>query len=591
MFASLKRIKKLVSILLLVIPLMGLVPLKITQKNKMKIWRDATFGMFIHWGVYSYLGGVWHGEPVKGYAEHIFRSKRIPLRAYKEEVIKKFNPVYFDANEWVRVLKQAGMRYMVITAKHHDGFAMWPSKVNDYNITMTPFKRDPMRELRDACKRNGILFGFYYSHAQDWSHPWGQRNEWDFDHPQPNKRRWWEDKKWADYVKKSWIYVRQKSIPQLRELILNYDPDILWFDTHQWLPPEMTREIVLTARKLKPTLIINSRGTPGIYDYKSTNDRPIDFPPTKEKYWEAIPTTNESYGYHSCDNAYKPPSFFIRLLAKAAARGGNLLMNIGPMGNGKINPKDLAILKGIGAWLRVNGASIYGAQRTPLPVQAWGQSSVKGKTLYLHVFSWPTDGRLIVGGLKSKVQKAWFLADAQKKGLEFERINKLDLLIHVPASAPDTINTVIALQCQDSIRADKRRLLCANVKANKLHVFDGELHGKGIKYGSGNKKSNFILKWSDPHSYVSWPVRLNEAARFRVKIINTADASSVGNTFEVRIGKQVLQGTVQKGRYRTFDLGTVSLQPGTFEISVVPKKMGRGDLMHLTKVILEPVQK
>ena len=564
---------------------------KITVRNKMRVWREATFGMFIHWGVYSYLGGIWHGEPVKGYAEHIFRIKRIPLEVYKEEVVKKFNPVDFDAEEWVRLAEEAGMRYMVITAKHHDGFAMWDSKVTDYDIVdMTPFGRDPMRELRDACRRHGLLFGFYYSHAQDWSHPWGQRNEWDFGHPQPNKRRWWEDPEWKWYVEKSWIYVREKSIPQLRELILNYDPDILWFDTHNWLPPEMTREIVMTARRLKPELIINSRGTPGIYDYKCTNDRPLDFPPTDEPYWEAIPTTNESYGYHAMDRSHKPPSFFIRLLAKAAARGGNLLMNVGPMGNGKIDPKDVAILKAIGAWLRVNGESIYGVERTPLPVQAWGQSSVKGNRLYLHVFTWPTDGRLVVGGLKSRVEKTWLLADPSRKQLPFRRLNDLDVLIRVPNSAPDTVNTVVVLKCETPIRADSVRLLQTNVPCNDLHVFDGRLHGPGIKYGSGNPKSNFILRWKDPEAYVSWPVRLNAPARFRVKIVYTAGPESVGNVYRVQIGKYVLEEEVQRGRYREFDLGEVALSPGVFEIEVSPVELKHGDLMHLTRLKLVPIR-
>ena len=563
---------------------------KITNANKMEIWRQATFGMFIHWGVYSYLGGIWHGQAVKGYSEHIFRSMKIPLKVYREEVIKKFNPVDFNAEEWLDILQQAGMRYMVITAKHHDGFAMWDSKVTDYDIVdMTPFKRDPMRELRDACKKRGILFGFYYSHAQDWSHPWGQRNQWDFGHPQPNKRRWWEDKKWAAYLDKAWIYVRQKSIPQLRELILNYDPDILWFDTQAWLPPQMTREIVLEARRLKPELIINSRGTPGIYDYKSTNDRPIDFPPTDEKYWEAIPTTNESYGYHAMDHSHKPPSFFIRLLAKAAARGGNLLMNVGPMGNGKIDPRDVAILKGIGDWLKVNGQAIYGVQRTPLPVQAWGQTTVRGNILYLHIFQWPKDGQLVLGGLKSKVQKVWLLADARQNGLPFVRINELDWRISLPPSAPDTVNTVVAVQCSDAVRADSVRLLATNVAVNELHVFDGKLHGKGIKYGSGNHKSNFILHWSNPQSYVSWSVRLNEAARFRVEMINSADERSAGNKFLLQIADHEIEGVVQKGKYRRFYLGEVALKAGRFTIAVRPLFIRQGNLMHLTKLRLIPL--
>ncbi|UCE05431.1 MAG: alpha-L-fucosidase [bacterium] len=563
----------------------------ITNENKMKLWRNATFGMFVHWGAYSYLGGIWDGEAVAGYAEHIFRVKKIPLEIYKERVVKKFNPTEFDAEEWIRILKDAGMRYLVITAKHHDGFAMWDSKVADYDIIdMTPFKRDPMRELRDACKRNGVLFGFYYSHAQDWSHPYGQRNQWDFGYPQPDIRRWWEQEKWGYYIDKSWIYVREKSIPQLRELILNYDPDIIWFDTHAWLPRELTKEIVMTARELKLELIINSRGTSGIKDYQCTNDKSIDFPPRDEDYWEAIPTTNESYGYHSKDLSHKPASYFIQLIAKAAARGGNLLMNVGPMGNGKIDPIDVKILEGIGKWLKVNGDAIYGVERTTLPINAWGESTIKGNILYLHVFNWPNDNKLILGGLKSEVKTAYFLADPDKKKLEIQHLNDLDLVIHVPETAPDTVNTVIVLECKGVIEADPVRLIATNIANNRFHVFDGQLKGTDIIYGSGNEKSNIIRVWKGMESSVNWQARVLEKADFSLKITYTANEASVGNVFQVIVGDHIFERVVQSGRYQEFELGQVTLEPGNYKIQVVPKIIKDGDLFQLTKLNLIPLR-
>ncbi len=563
---------------------------KITNANKMKIWRDATFGMFIHWGVYSYLGGTWKGKAVPGYAEHIFRKMQIPLKEYKKEAIDKFNPTKFNADEWVGIAQSAGMNYMVITAKHHDGFAMWPSKVSKYNIhDMTKFKRDPMRELRDACKRNGMLFGFYYSHAQDWSHPWGQRNEWDFGHLQPDKRAWWRDPKWKYYIEKSKIYVREKSIPQLVELIKNYDPDIIWFDTQIWLPPELTREIVLKARELKPTLIINSRGTPGIYDYKSTNDRPLDFPPVNEKYWEAIPTTNESYGYNKNDHSHKPPSFFIRLLAKAGSKGGNLLMNVGPMGTGEIDPVDVKILRGIGKWLKPNGEAIYGVERSPLPVPAWGVITKKKNKIFLHVFDWPNDGNLILGGLKSKIKKAYFLSELNKRTIEFKRINEKDVLLKVPKTAPDSVNTVIAVEYEEPLATDSVKLLAANIKANPLHVFDGKLHGKKIKYGSGNPKSDFISQWLSANAYVNWNCRLNNASKFKVSIIYTAPKESVGNIYKVTVGNKSFVRKVKEGRYKEFPLGKVNLKKGEFEIRISAEKIKKGNLFFPTKIILTPI--
>ena len=564
----------------------------ITNKNKMQLWRNATFGMFIHWGVYSYLGGIWKGEAVPGYAEHIFRKEQIPLKEYKKEVIEKFNPTEFDADEWVRIAKSAGMKYMVITAKHHDGFAMWPSKVTDYNIhDMTQFKRDPMRELRDACKKNGMLFGFYYSHAQDWSHPWGQRNEWDFDHPQPNTRGWWKDPKWKYYIEKSKIYIKEKSIPQLEELIKNYDPDIIWFDTHNWLPHELTAPVVKKAHELKPELIINSRGTVGIYDYKSTNDRPLDFPPVDEKYWEAIPTTNESYGYNSNDHSHKPPSFFIKLLAKAGSKGGNLLMNVGPMGNGKIDPVDVKILEGIGKWLKPNGEAIYGVERSPLPVPAWGVITKKNNKIFLHVFNWPLDGKLVVGGIKSKIKKSYFLSELNKKAIEFERLNNKDVLLKVPESAPDSINTVIVLEYEEPLVTDPVKLLATNIIENPLHVFDGILSGDKIKYGSGNPKSNFISEWLSPDASVTWKCRLNNDADFDVKIIYTAPKESVGNIFKIKIGKNIITGKVEEGRYKEYSLGKIKLKKGEFDIQLLADKIKKGNLFFPTKMVLIPISK
>jgi hypothetical protein len=225
-------------------------------------WRDARFGMFLHWGVYSELGGVWDGTPVRGYAEHIQRIRKIPNATYREQAVSKFNPARFNADEWVNLARRAGMRYMIITAKHHDGFAMYDSKVTEYDIVdATPFKRDPLRELRDAAKRRGIRFGFYYSHAFDWGDPEAPGNDWEFDNPGGDRnlygREWWVNH--PQLLAKARRYVDRKAIPQILELIKNYDPDILWFDTPNKLPPEENLRILRTVREAKPTIVVNGR--------------------------------------------------------------------------------------------------------------------------------------------------------------------------------------------------------------------------------------------------------------------------------------------------------------------------------------------
>jgi alpha-L-fucosidase len=560
---------------------------------QMQTWRSATFGMFVHWGAYAYLAGAWEGEAVNGYSEHIMRSMEIPLAEYKKEVIAKFNPQEFDAEEWVRIAKAAGMRYIVITAKHHDGFAMWDSQLTDYDIIdSTAFGRDPMRELRDATRTAGLLFGFYYSHAQDWSHPYGQRNSRDFGYEQPQKRRWWEQPEWAEYVEKSWIYVNERSIPQMEELITGYDPDIMWFDTHNWLPKEMTQVIVERAKELKPDLIVNSRGTPDIKDYSNTNDRPEYFQRTDIEYWEGIPTTNDSYGYHAYDKSHKPVSFFVRLMVRAAARGGNLLMNVGPMGNGEIDPVDVEILEGIGDWLIPNGESIYGVERTPLAVQGWGDTTVKGNRLYLHVMDWPDSGELVVGGLETKVKKARFLTANNAASLDFRRLNELDIAISIPDKAPDTLSTVVVLELDGPPVADKTILLDPAVSSNMLHVFEGELHGKDLKWGGGNIRSNFIQSWPSPEDYISWPVRANENGRYMVTARYTGMRQSIGNTYTVELAGQSLEGTVKtSGKHLVIELGEVTVPKGRHTLIVKAKNLKPGtDLVNLTDISFIPVK-
>ena len=365
--------------------------------------QEARFGCFMHWGVYSAIGGEWPGVKPGTYSEHLMRWAKIPRAEYLEKVVRPFNPAKFDADAWVRTIRDAGMRYLVITAKHHDGFAMYPSQASNYNITLTQCQRDPMRELRAACTRHGIKFGFYYSHAFDWEHPDAPGNDWDYDNPGGDKKlggeQWWQGPR-ADFLPRAQRYVNEKSIPQIRELIAMYHPDILWFDTPHKLPPEENRRILAAVRAADPHVVVNGRLVRDYGDYKNTADRPAEIPYT-EGNWEGIPTTNESYGWSKIDHRHKPPEHFIVLLAKSVSKGGNMLLNIGPMGTGELDPVDVKILHGIGEWMKTNGESIYGAGRTPLAVQNWGTSTWNARThtLYLHVFHWPADGRLVVAGV------------------------------------------------------------------------------------------------------------------------------------------------------------------------------------------------
>jgi alpha-L-fucosidase len=572
----------------------------VTREQRLGWWREARFGMFMHWGVYSELAGVWDGTPVTGYAEHIQRMRKIPVAVYRERAAAHFNPVGFDADAWVRALKDAGMGYLIITAKHHDGFAMYDSDVSDYNVVKaTPWKRDPMRALKDACTRQGVKFGFYYSHAFDWADPDAPGNDWEHDNPGGDRQlhggaTWWEAE--PALLARVRRYVDGKAIPQVQELIRKYDPDIMWFDTPHKLPPEETLRILHAARQAKPTLVVNSRVCQpvpgagplptGFGDYLSTSDKPAEFAP-RPGDWEGIPTTNESYGYHRLDQSHKPPAHFIALLAKAAARGGNVLLNIGPMGDGRLDPKDLAILAGIGGWMKVNGESIRGTTRTPLPVQAWGESTRRGATLYLHVLSWPHGGRVVVGGLRTPVARAYLLSDPRRAPLAVEQLAD-DLVIEGPAAAPDAVDSVVVLETAGTLVVDGRRLLSTDVSTDTLRTFDGELHG-GLAFGGGKARDAWVHGWSRPEGTVRWPARLTAPGTFDVFASYDADQASVGGTYVVKIGPSALAGIVQKTPRAPVALGRVTLAPGTFDVSVEPTKISGSELMRLRALVLRPV--
>ena len=576
--------------------LTGKVPPADEKNDHLAWWREARFGMFIHWGVYSALAGEWRGHKVEGYAEHIQRIAKIKRDTYLEEVVKPFNPSSFNADEWVRAAKETGMGYIIITAMHHDGVAMFDSKADDYNVVKSSaFGRDPLRELKTACDKHGIKLGVYYSHAIDWSLSGDPR------FPEPNG------------AERRKACVDRKALPQMLELIRNYQPAILWGDTPHQNPQELNLQILAALRKEDPKLILNGRIAGSAYgDYHTTTDRPAEFGPMtapEETDWEAIPTTNESYGYHAHDKSHKPPAHFIQLLAKAAARGGNLLLNIGPKGDGTFAAEDREILDAIAKWWKVNGDSIRATERTPLAPQSWGESTLKGNTLYLHVFDWPQDGKLLVGGLNSEIAQAALLADP-KTPLVFQRIGP-DLQITLPPTAPDDADSVIALRCNTHPTGDPSRLMQTNAN-NKLSVFTAELLGpvdrKGWSLGKGTSITSHAKGWKSKDCSVLWKTRLTQPATFQATLhydapeadktkietdggaITAKGQQTYGGSFSVLIGNQTLKGTVsQAGMNVALDLGRISLEPGKHDISIKADEITGKELMLFKSLTLTPL--
>ncbi len=312
---------------------------------------DSKFGLFLHWGLYSQTAGDWNGHPTKG-GEHFMLYERIPVKTYAK-IADQFNPTGFDANHWAQMAHDAGMKYLVITAKHHDGFAMYNSAVSDYNIVKsTPWAKDPMKELAAACKKYGLKLCFYYSLGRDWENPdvptnWptkaGRSNTWDY----PD-----EDAK--DLNK----YVENKVKPQLRELLTQYGPiGIIWFDTPELITKKQSQEIKDLIHSIQPDCIINSRIGNGLGDYAVVEQSLVS---TARKNWEACITMSENWGYNRHDTKWKSPELLVRNLIEVVSKGGNLLLNVGPKGDGTWPVESQENLRIIGHWMKTNGEAIYG---------------------------------------------------------------------------------------------------------------------------------------------------------------------------------------------------------------------------------------
>ena len=442
--------KKLIVILFISVSFMSLLAQNVIKETKeqhdkrMEWWRNARFGMFIHWGLYSIPAGEWNG--VTTYAEWIRNQAEIPVDQY-DKFVKQFNPVKFDADEWVRIAKDAGMKYIVITAKHHDGFCLFDSKYTDFDIMSTPFKRDILKELSEACKKEGMKLGFYYS-IMDWHHP-------DY-----LPRRGWEQRssEGADFGR----YIQYMK-NQLKELLTNYgDISILWFDG-EWektWSEELGIDLYKYVRSLKPDIIINNRVDPnrgGLAGFSSEGVMIGDFGTPEQQIpstglpgmdWESCMTMNDHWGYNKNDKNFKSSKKLIRLLSDIASKGGNYLLNVGPTSEGVFPSESIKILGEVGKWMKINGESIYGTSASPFTKLEWGrctQRKIEGNTrLYLHVFNWSNDGKLIVPGIYSEPIQSYLLADEKKTALKVER-NEDTLIISIPAEQPDVNNSVVVL--------------------------------------------------------------------------------------------------------------------------------------------------
>lgn len=438
-------------------------PTDTSKDQRMKWWREARFGMFIHWGVYAQWGGVYHGHnQARGGAEWIMNRSKIPVAEYKERA-KSFNPVQYDPESWVKLAKDAGMKYIVITAKHHDGFALFNSKASNWDITdATAYGKDLLKPLADACKKHGVKLGFYYSQAQDWGNAGGAvaRKEMREGWPNPDSANvdaytkahngHWDP---AQETKSFAQYIDDVAVPQVKELMTNYgEIAVLWWDT----PTNITDDAALKLQeqlKLQPQIITNDRlKRPNFPGDTKTPEQKI---PTQSeldgKDWETCMTMNGSWGFKSWDHNWKSTETLIRNLVDIASKGGNYLLNIGPKDDGSLPQESIDRLQQIGAWMKLNSEAIHATKASPVAPLSWGRvtrkENGKNTTLYITVFDWPKDGQLTIPGLKNKVQSAQLLGGSKVKTSS----KTGSLLITVPAAAPDPIATVIKVKLKGGV--------------------------------------------------------------------------------------------------------------------------------------------
>lgn len=554
------------------------------KTSRLEWFREAKFGMFIHWGPYSQLAGEWNGRqvPVGENAEWIMQKLEIPREEYRA-LARQFNPTRFDAEAWAQLAQDAGMKYLVITAKHHDGFAMYDSEVSGYNITdYTSFGRDPLQELAAACRRRGIRFGLYYSHREDWDEPWAYGNTWDFNFGPPDSLELFEQR-----------YLDTKALPQVEELLTQFDSlSILWFDRGLYTP-EQAQEFINLIRSRQPWCLINGRV--GSYDqellgdYQNMNDNGMP-PGGIDEYWETPQTLNETWGYSRFDHNWKSAAEVIEKLVTVCSRGGNYLLNIGPTGEGVIPEPSVQVLKRVGEWMQDNSESIYGAAGSPFLDITWGYCTVKGNRLYLHVFDPPEDGMLKLEGLTTAVATVQLLLEPEQK-LAFTQEEAL-LTIQLPPTLPDTINTVLVAEL-----GGPPAVLPPVTQADENGVFTFD-HYTAQAFGAAvkrfNRKGKFHLsKWAAPQDSARWFFETTRPQAYELSVTYAAQPEWAGQPFVISIDGQKVQGRVEETggwyEYRTFVLDTLTLDgAGRKKLLAYPATALPGYLMYLKSVTLKP---
>jgi alpha-L-fucosidase len=605
------------------------------QKNEelMKWWKEAKFGMIIHWGLYSYLGGEWKGQKMDYIGEWIMSKFKISIKEY-EALAEEFNPIKFDADLWVRTAKRAGMKYIIYTAKHHEGFAMYNSKVDSYNITeASKFKRDPLKELAEACKKHGLKLGLYYSQALDWHEmdgggtepelplnygmSWG--NNWDFPkHEEKNFER----------------YFQNKVKPQIKELLTNYGSiALIWFDCPFTISKLQCEELYNLVKSLQQNCIINSRLGNGFGDYDSLGDNMIPAA-CLEGDWEAIATLNDTWGYKREDKNWKSSEEVLKLLTGLAGKGINYVLNIGPDEEGAFPEQSMKILNEIGDWMEKNSEAIHSTLPTPyIDDFSLGSITRNDKKLYFH-FHGKVPGKLSLNGINSKVKKAYMLSDSNNM-LQVQEISKEELKLNtLEVILPKTLSVetipVLVIEFYDAVKVesgiyqqgneniylpayeakieqhDNKRIVKSDTSASEFQSVEPD--GRRIFQGSKIKIDPIgaTTNWFDTESLLSWHFKVYIPGKFQIKLITSAlyhnKPWSGGHKVIIEIQEKKIISTINKDEeinnavtscyaQAASICGEVSIEkPGNYNLKLIGEEIQFNDNVGLAVIAVQLIK-
>ena len=557
-----------------------------TRKERVRWFREGRFGMFVHWGIYSLLGR----------AEWVMHNDDIPKDVYRK-LAMEFNPVKFNAEAWAGVMQDAGMRYMVITAKHHDGFAMFKSGCSDYNIVdATPFDRDPMAELADACGKRGIKLCFYYSHVQDW---YEHRVGWDY----PDLGR--AGKPWnvitAEESKVFEEYFERKCKPQIRELLTQYGPiGLLWFDTPNFFTAEWSQDLANLIRSIQPDCLINGRildkqhypNRPEYIDYEGMGDNEVPPLPTGID-WEAPMTSCNGWGYRKPEETvWKDQQLLLKHLIRMSASGGNYLLNVGPSPEGELPDPAAERFRYIGKWLQKNGESIYGTSGNPFGHDfEWGTATCAKSSVFLHVADNDTK-RAVINGLESKVKRAYILADPDEQELKHEAVYSEELqsnqlTIDLPAPLSDEVDNVVVIETEGTLEIEQPMSQLAD-GAISLPGPLARIHRYSSDSTTQVKANGIIGSWFESRDWVEWDFKVIRPGTYNICMVIRADfwgklkwdfghrilITVAGREIQFEIGDE---GTIEgEGAHltRSIHCGTVEFpNQGVYSLSIRPERI------------------